>query len=164
MADSRRPLDAKGLARANALVRVLERVSLTHVFSSHTLRARQAVTPAAESQGLVVTPLPSLGSEVGGEVINGTSPSNLAAGPLAEALVALRPGSIALVGVNSDNLFGILNRLGVPLGTALEPCELGATCVPCLDNSCFPRRENDNLWVLVLSRADEEPTLIWLKY
>ena len=161
--DSRVPLAARGLARAYDLVRVLERIELTHAFSSHTLRSRQTVAPAAESHGLVVTPLPPLGSEVGGVVIDGVSPSRLAIAPLAEALRALPPRSSALVGVNASNLFGILNRLGVPLATASEPCQLGATCVPCLDGSCFPR-EFDNLWVLIIPDTGEDPTLLWLKY
>jgi len=160
--DDRIPLDSRGFERAFRLVRVLERVQLTHAFSSHTLRSRQAVRPAAESQGLVVIPLPPLGSELGGYLINDVSPSNLAIVPLTDALRTLPPGSTALVGVNSDNLFGILNGLGVPLGTDNEPCELGRVCVPCLDNSCFPP-EFDNLWLLVLS--DGRPrTLQWLKY
>lgn len=162
--DPTHPLDAEGLRRADALVNAIGRVSLTHVFASHTLRARQTVTPAAESRGLEVTPLPALGSKVGGEVVDGVSPSTLAIAPLAETLGGLRPGSSALVGVNSNNLFAILNRLGVPLATASEPCELGATCVPCLDNSCFPHREYDNLWVLVRGQDGDEPSLIWLKF
>ena len=122
--DPRVPLAARGLARAHNLIWMLERIELTHAFSSHTLRSRQAVAPAADFHGLRVTPLPPLGSEVDGVVINGVSPSRFAIAPLAEALLALPSGSSALVGVNASNLFAILNRLGVPLAAASESCEL----------------------------------------
>lgn len=155
------PLDARGRERAQRLVRTLERVKLTHVFASHTLRSRQAVEPAAKAHGLDVVPLPPLGSELRGQVISEVSASNLAIGPLADALAALPAGSVALVGVNSDNLFAILNRLGVPERSE-APCELGDQCVPCLANTCFPQ-EYDNLWLLALD-ADRTATLVWLKY
>jgi hypothetical protein len=163
MDDPALPLDGRGLERAQALSAVLKRVPLTHVLSSHTLRSRQTVAPAAESHRLAVTLLPALGSEVDGTVIDGVSPSRLAVAPLSEALNSLPPGSVALVGANSDNLFAILNRLGVPLGTSQAPCELGGTCVPCLDNTCFPD-EFDNLWILVRSGAERPPALMWIKY
>ena len=162
-ADTRFPLDSTGHRRARELVRVFARVSLTHVFASHTLRSRQAVEPTAISKGLSVVPLPSLGSSVGAEVIHDDSPSRMAIEPLAEILSSLPSGSRALVGVNADNLFAILNKLGVPVATAAEPCSLGRLCVPCLDNTCFPL-EFDNLWVLTLSRARSTPDLVWLKY
>jgi hypothetical protein len=157
------PLDSMGLRRATELVRVLERVEFTHVFASHTLRSRQAVEPTAASKGLRVVPLPPLGSNVDGTEITGVSPSRLAIDPLAEALGSLPDGSTALVGLNSDNLFGVLHGLGVPLGTSTHLCSLGQACVPCLDNTCFPV-EFDNLWILTWARTEGVPELVWLKY
>lgn len=161
--DTSFPLDSVGHRRARELVRVFARVELTHVFASHTLRSRQAVEPTATSKRLSVMPLPTLGSRAGTEVIHDDSPSRLAIEPLAAILSGLPGGSRALVGVNGDNLFAILNKLGVPLATGAEPCIVGRLCVPCLDNTCFPL-EFDNLWVLTLNGGRRTPELVWLKY
>ena len=64
--------------------------------------------------------------------------------------------------VTHDNIFAILNRLGVALRG--PSCVLGDACVPCLDNSCFPPSEFDNLWILSSGGTGEEPELTWLKY
>jgi hypothetical protein len=154
------PLSARGHERAAELVRVMERVRLTHVFSSHTLRSQQAVRPTADAHGLSVTPMPPLGTVIDGHTVTGASASRLAIGPLGDALAGLPPGSAALVGVNGDNLFAILNRLGVPLDAS---CTLGGACVPCLDSTCFPV-EYDNLWVATWRGAGQRAELVWLKY
>jgi hypothetical protein len=156
------PLNERGRERAIELARALERIPLTHVFSSHTLRSRQTVAPAAEAHGLEVVALPVPGSSVDGQPAGDRSPSRLAIGPVADALSTLPPGSHALVGLNSDNLFAILNRLGVPAATEEDPCNAGEVCVPCLSNACFPR-EFDNLWILALS-GDRPAELIQLRF
>jgi hypothetical protein len=130
--DARMPLASRGLERAHRLARVMERVPLTHVFSSHTLRSIEAVEPTAKFHGLEVIELPALGSEVDGEVIHEVSPSDLAIGPLTAALREVTPSSTVLVGVNADNVFAIMNGLGVPLGTDGLPFELAQTYVPYL--------------------------------
>ncbi len=158
------PLNEEGFQRANELAQVLQRVRLTKVYSSHTLRSRQTVEIAAEMNGLSVIPAPPLGSQVEGILVEDSSPSRIAVSALTDSLLKLPAGSVVLVGVNADNLFGILNGLGVPLSTPQQPCEVGQTCVPCLDYSCFPQDEYDNLWLLTLSGPSRTPVLHWLKY
>ena len=121
------------------------------------------MNPTAASKGLAVVPLPPLGSRVDTVMIGDDSPSRLAIDPLVQALSSVPRGSTVLVGVNGDNLFAILNRLGVPIATDAEPCILGRLCVPRLDNTCFPL-EFDNLWVLTVREASGTPELVWLKY
>ena len=85
--------------------------------------------------------------------------------PLSTALLQLPPGSVALVALNSENIFAILNRLGVPLASDGQSCALGSMCVPCTDNSCYPRREFDHLWHLVRDAGRAEPlALVELRY
>lgn len=157
------PLTAAGHARAAKLVRTFEDVPLTHVLSSHTLRSRQTAASVAAAHGLDVQEFPSLGSTIDGQIIGDASPSELATGPLADAIEKLPSGSRVLVSGNSNNLFAIMNRLGVPSATGTNPCNKGVTCVPCIDNSCFPVGF-DSLWVLLLGGTPEMHQLIWLKY
>jgi len=131
-------LNERGLERAADIATTLERVDLTHVFSSHTLRSRQAVEQAAQSHELAVVKRPRLGSMYDGQVIQNLTPAILAVQLLSEALKDLAIGSTALVGVNSDNVFAIMHNLGVQLGDSINPCELGSNCVPCLKNTFFP--------------------------
>jgi hypothetical protein len=105
-------------------------------------------------------PMPRLGTVIDGHTVTEASASRLAIEPLGDALAALPPGSAALVGANGDNIFAVLNRLGVPLDVS---CALGRACVPCLDNTCFPV-EYDNLWIATLAGPGRTPDLIWLKY
>ncbi len=145
------------------MARTFSRVPLGFIFATHTLRAQQIVTPTAKEHGLPVVQVPAAGSRVEGIIVNGAAPSSVAIVPLADALSRLPEGSVALVGVNSDNVFGILHRLGVPVATLSSPCVLGRSCVPCLDRSCFPEGEFDTLWVLSVQRG-AAPELAWLKY
>jgi len=157
------PLTTAGHARAATLVRTFEDVPLTHILSSHTLRSRQTAAPVAAAHGLDVEAFPPLGSTIDGHTIGDASPSELATGPLADAIEELRPGSRVLVSGNSNNLFAIMNHLGVPSATDANPCSKGFTCVPCVDNSCFPPGF-DSLWVLILGGTPASHQLIWLKY
>lgn len=156
-------LNERGLERATDIATTLERVNLTHVFSSHTLRSRQAVEQAARSHELAVVELPRLGSMFDGQEIQNLTPAVFAVQPLSEALKDLPIGSTALVGVNSDNVFAIMHNLGVQLGDSSNPCELGSNCVPCLRNTCFPA-EFDNLWILRLNGQQGKTELTWLRY
>jgi hypothetical protein len=140
-----------------------EEIFLKTVISSHTLRSRQTVAPVAAAHGLDVHEYPSLGSIIDGHTIGDASPSELATGPLAEAIEKLPLGSLVLVSGNSNNLFAIMNRLGVPSANEGNSCSKGLACVPCIDNSCFPVGF-DSLWVLILGGAPELHQLIWLKY
>ena len=162
-ADPTHPLTAKGLERANVFGSSVREVAFTHVFSSHTTRARQTVAPAATDHGLGVTQLPKPGSFLNGAPVSDATPSRLAVEPLVQALRRLPAGSRALVGVNADNIFAVMSGLGVPVAPAGSSCAPGSTCVPCVTNSCYPVREYDRYWILIL--ADAEPVqLIALRY
>ncbi len=84
--------------------------------------------------------------------------------PVAAALLNLPPGSVALAALNSENIYAILNRLGVPLPEPGETCVAGVMCVPCLDNKCFPP-EFDRMWHVVLEPGRATPlTFVELRY
>jgi hypothetical protein len=157
------PLNAVGKRRALAFARTVTDVTFTHLFSSHTTRARQMVDAIAERQQLPIRQLPEPGSTIDGAVVNDRTSSRVATPLLVEALRALPPGSTALVGVNSDNVFAILHGLGVPVASAERACTTGSTCVPCLTNQCFPDRY-DHLWMLILGPDGTSPKLIELRY
>jgi 8-oxo-dGTP diphosphatase len=61
--DRRRPLDARGLAQADALVDELSRFSLTRILSSPYDRCVQTVEPLATARGLGVELAEELGEE-----------------------------------------------------------------------------------------------------
>lgn len=157
------PLTAEGVERAATLVPLFDRVRLTHVFTSHTARSQQTVVAVAEAHNLELIALPVLGTRIGSDTVTGRSPSRVAIAPLVSALRSLPSGSTALVAGNSGNLFAIMHGLGVPAATQEQPCATGDTCVPCLDNACFPK-DFDNLWILTLSEAKASIRLQWLKY
>ena len=157
------PLSEAGKLRARTFARTVGSVQFTHVFSSHTTRARQMVEPVAEDLHLPVQQLPRPGEKVDSIVISDRTPSRAAVEPLVETLRALPAGSTALVGVNSDNIYAILHGMGVPAGTAGNPCVKGSTCVPCLTNACFPGGE-DQLWILIVNSPAVLPRLIELRY
>src|SRR5688500_17466438 len=58
------PLSAEGRARAVVFAQTVRDVSFTHIFSSHTTRARQTVEPVAESTKLPIVQLPRPGTLV----------------------------------------------------------------------------------------------------
>jgi hypothetical protein len=85
--------------------------------------------------------------------------------PISEALLKLPAGSTALVGLNSENIFAILNKLGVPLAPVGQSCAQGSMCVPCASNECYPIKEFDHLWHVVLQPGRAEPlSYIELRY
>jgi hypothetical protein len=157
------PLNAAGRRKAHDLARAVSEVRFTHVFSSHTTRARQMVEPAAHARQLPVQQLPPPGIQADSTVVSDRTSSRTAIAPLIRALRELPAGSRALVGVNSDNVYAILHGLGVPEGTPAQPCLSGRTCVPCLTNACASPRY-DQLWLLILGQAPLGPTLLELRY
>jgi hypothetical protein len=157
------PLSDAGKRRAAAFARTVSNVNFTLVLSSHTIRARQMVEPVAHERQLPVRQLPVPGAPLDGVVVSESTPSKVAVQPLVDALRAVPQGSRVLVGVNSDNIYAVLHGLGVRSATAENPCTKGATCVPCLTNTCFPGGE-DQLWILVVAAGSTPPTLIELRY
>ena len=159
------PLTAAGQRRAELFGQTLRGIKFTHVFSSHTTRARQMVEAIASTQGLTVTQLPALGSTLDGQPVTDQTDRRAAIEPISTALLKLPPGSVALTSLNSENIFAILNLLGVPVAPQGKACTSGSMCVPCTDNSCYPRSEYDLLWHLVREPARAEPlAFIELRY
>jgi hypothetical protein len=124
------PLNDAGRLKAGAFARAVSAVRFTHVFSSHTTRALQMVEPVALERNLSVLQLPRPGVQLDSTLVSDRTSSRAAIGPLVEALRALPLGSRALVGVNSDNVYAIMNGLGVPAATPEQPCPRGGNCVP----------------------------------
>ena len=159
------PLTAAGKRRADLLVQTLRGIKFTHIFASHNTRARQMVEAIAPAQSLTVMQLPMPGSTLDGQPVTQKTSRRAAIDPISTALLKLPPGSIALAALNSENIFAILNRLGIPVAPEGKSCTAGSMCVPCTDNTCYPRREFDHLWHLVREPGRAEPlAFIELRY
>jgi hypothetical protein len=151
------PLTPVGRQRAELLVQTFRDLKFTHVFASHTTRARQTAEPVAAFQKLQIVQLPEPGSLLGGQPVTDATSRQAAIAPLADAVLRVPPGSVVLLAANSDNIYGILNRLGVPLD---PKCASGSMCVPCLTNACFPNAEFDRLWYLVIEPGSPKPIVM----
>lgn len=159
------PLTPAGLQRAEILAQTLRGVRFTHYFASHTTRARQMVEKMAAMRGMTVSQLPMPGSVFNGQTVTDSTDRRAPIEPISNALEQLPPGSVALVALNSENIYAILNRLGVPLAASGQTCEPGSLCVPCTNNSCYPRTEFDHLWHLVRQPGRPDPlALVELRY
>jgi hypothetical protein len=159
------PLSAVGRQRVALLVDTLRGVRFTDIFATHTLRARQAVEPVAAAQKLPIVQLPVPGSILNGLLVSDQTSRQAAIEPIANALLKLPAGSVALVGGNSDNIYGILNKLGVPVAAPGQTCPIGSMCVPCVTNECYPGTEYDRLWYLVIEANRAKPlTMIETRY
>ncbi|MBI3570659.1 MAG: histidine phosphatase family protein [Gammaproteobacteria bacterium] len=151
------PLTAVGRQRADLLIHTLRGVKFTHIFASHTTRTRQMAEGIASVHGLPIVQLPAPGSILDGKPVTDQISRRAPIEPISAALLQLPPGSVALVALNSENIFAILNRLGVPVAPAGQPCVPGSMCVPCADNSCYPRHEFDHMWHIVREPGRPEP-------
>src|SRR5687768_9608332 len=151
------PLSAQGEKRAQVLEQTLRGVRFTHLVATHTVRARQMLDAIAAKQGLKVVQLPTPGTSWQGETVTDQTTRRAPIEPVAEALLKLPAGSVALAALNSENIYAILNKLGVPAAAAGQKCEPGAMCVPCLDNTCYPRNDFDHLWVIVTTPGAAKP-------
>ena len=158
------PLSSIGRQRAELLSATFNGVAFTHLFATHTTRARQMLEAIAAKQGLQIAQLPALGSVVDGQPVTDQTSRRAPIEPVAAALLKLPAGSVALAALNSENIYAILNRLGVPVAEAGTPCMLGRMCVPCLDNKCFPP-EFDRMWHVVLEPGRATPlAFVELRY
>jgi hypothetical protein len=154
------PLTVAGRQRAELLVQTFRDLTFTHIFASHTTRTRQTVEPIAAVQKLQIMQLPAPGSLLNGQPVTDATSRQAAIQPIAGALLQLPPGSVALAALNSDNIYGILNRLGVPVAAAGKQCAAGSMCVPCLTNTCFPQNDSDRLWYLVIEAGHARPIVM----
>jgi hypothetical protein len=153
------PLNAIGKQRAELLTQTLRGIKFTHIFSSHTTRSRQTVEGIAAAQNLPIVQLPLPGSMLDGQLVTEQTSRRAPIEPISAALLKLPPGSVALVALNSENIYAILNRLGVPLASAGTSCAPASLCVPCTDNSCYPLLEYDHLWQIVRIADQQQPLL-----
>src|SRR5437867_2286022 len=95
-----------------------------------------------------------------GQPVTDATSRQAAIEPIATAVLKLPAGSVALVGANSDNIYAILNRLGVPVAATGQKCAVGCICVPCLTNACFPGEDFDRLWFLVIEASRAKPMVM----
>ncbi len=151
------PLSAAGEKRARLLDETVRGMKFTHLFGTHTVRTRQMLDAIAKRQGVSIVQLPTPGSTWQGETVTDQTSRRAPIEPIAAALAALPAGSVALAALNSENIFPILHKLGVPVAAAGARCEPGAACVPCLDNTCYPRGDFDHLWHVVLQPGARAP-------
>jgi hypothetical protein len=158
------PLSAVGRQRAELLGPTLNGVTFTHLFATHTTRARQMLEAIAAKHGLQIVQLPMPGSVLDGQPVTDQTSRRAPIEPVAAALLKLPAGSVALAALNSENIYAILNRLGVPVAEPGKPCMPGRMCVPCLDNKCFPP-EFDRMWHIVLEPGRVTPVaFVELRY
>lgn len=159
------PLSAAGRERAALLADTLRDVKFTHIFATHTTRTRQMAEAIAAKHGLKLVQLPAPGSSLEGETVTDQTSRRAPIEPVSAALAQLPPGSVALAVLNSENIFAILNKLGVPVASAGQSCAPGNACVPCTDNTCYPRDEYDRMWHLVREAGRNTPlAMIELRY
>lgn len=142
--------------RVALLVPTLAGVRISDLLASHTVRTRETLEPLARDRSLPIVQLPAPGSMLNGEVVTDQVSRAAAVEPITRALLALKPGRTAVVGLNSDNLFAVLHKLGVPVATEGNACATGAMCVPCLDNTCFPQ-VFDRLWYVAIHAGRPGP-------
>ena len=158
-------LTAAGRQRAELLAQTLRGVKFTHIFASHTTRTRQMVERIASTHGLAVTQLPVPGSILNGQTVTDDTNRRAPIEPIAAALLKLPAGSVVLAALNSENIFAILNRLGVPVAPTGQSCAPGSMCVPCTNNSCYPRTDFELLWHIVREPGRVEPlAFVELRY
>ena len=158
------PLSAAGRQRAALLAPTLSGVTFTHLVATHTTRTRQMLEAIAAEQVLQIVQLPAPGSMLDGQPVTDQTSRREPIEPVAAALLKLPPGSVALAALNSENIYAILNRLGVPLANPGELCAPGRMCVPCLSNKCFPAAF-DRLWHVVLEPGRAAPlAFVELRY
>lgn len=158
------PLSPLGRQRAELLAPTLKGMTFTHLLATHTTRTRQMLEAIAAAQSLQIVQLPTPGSMLDGQPVTDQTSRRAPIEPIAAAVLKLPPGSVVLVALNSENIYAILNRLGVPAAEPGKSCLTGSMCVPCLDNKCFPA-EFDRIWHLVLEPGRASPlAFVELRY
>jgi hypothetical protein len=142
------PLSAVGLKRAQILTETVRDIKFTHLIGTHTVRTKQMLEGTAERLHLAIVQLPTPGSSWHGETVTDQTSRRAPIEPVVTSIRDLPPGSVALVALNSENIYAIFNRLGIP---EIKSCGAGEMCVPCIDNTCYPRKDFDHLWHVVLT-------------
>ena len=151
-------LNDTGRKRAVLLVPTLAGIRVSHLFASHTVRTRETLEDFARDRSLPIVQLPRPGGTWKGQLVTDEVSRREAIDPIADALLALPAGSTAVVGLNSESIFAVLNRLGVPQAAPGQTCAIGQLCVPCLNNTCFPP-VFDRLWYFAIRPGTAEPVV-----
>ncbi|OLP02243.1 hypothetical protein BVU76_11390 [Mycolicibacterium porcinum] len=135
------PLSANGIRHGKAIRSVLRDVKFTNVYSSSALRSKQTVAYTADPLGLPVVQLP-----------NGdpATPTEAAVEPIVQTVSKLPAGSTALVGGNTENIYRIINKLGIPV---VPGCGANQQCVPCPDKTCFTENDLNSIWRVTIFPA-----------
>ena len=149
-------LSDTGRQRAALLVPTLAGVRISHFFASHTVRTREALEGVARERSLPIVQFPQPGGTLNGRLVTDEISRREAIEPISRALLSLKPGSVALVGLNSENIFAVLHNLGVPEAPAGGACAVGEMCLPCLNNTCFPP-VFDRLWSVAFRAGTSGP-------
>lgn len=149
-----------GRQRAALLVPTFAGVRVSHLFASHTVRALETLEHIARVRSLPVVQLPRPGSMLNGQVVTDQISRRESINPIADALLGLPAGSVAVVALNSENIYAVLNRLGIPEAPPNATCSVGRWCVPCLNNTCFPRDAFDRVWYIA-RRPEEKLPLVF---
>ncbi|MEX3646971.1 histidine phosphatase family protein [Mycolicibacterium porcinum] len=135
------PLSTNGMRHGKAVQAVLRDVKFTNVYASSALRSKQTVSYTADSLGLPVVQLPNA---------DPATPSEAAAEPIVQAVTTLPAGSTALVGGNTENIYRIINKLGIPV---VQGCGPNQECVPCVDKTCFTENDLNSIWRVTIFPA-----------
>lgn len=122
-------LNPEGELRADLLVEWFERKGitedLTHAFSSHKTRTRQTIEQIVAAAGLTgdydkfendgIQEFPVFASDTSEDFATELSPEGTSASeaPVINALLALEPGSVALVAGHSGTLYDIMYGIGL---------------------------------------------------
>lgn len=102
------PLNADGLARAQALVAALGENGVTAIYAPELIRTTQTAQPLADHLGLQINPI---------SLVRLVNPSSLAQ-DLVEEILQLHAGGVVLYVGNDSNLEALYRRLG---GTGEPP-------------------------------------------
>jgi hypothetical protein len=101
------PPTAAGGERAALLMHTFPDVKFTHMFGSHTTRSRETIEGIAAKQKLSSVLLPTPGAALDGEVVTDQTSRRAVIEPVASALKELPCGSVALVALNSENVYAV---------------------------------------------------------
>ena len=111
-------LNPEGELRAELLADWFERRGITervtHVFSSHKTRTRQTVEQIAADAGLVndYDLIPDGVQQLPSNLMELDAKASASEDITAETLLALAPGSVAVVGAHSGTIYDILDKMG----------------------------------------------------
>src|SRR5437867_970071 len=81
------PLTPVGRQRAELLIQTFREMKFTHIFATHTIRARQTVEPVAAVHKLQIVQLPTPGSILEGQPVTDATSRQAAIEPIATAVL-----------------------------------------------------------------------------